>query len=95
MGAQIILSPCSWAVPPDYKQEQEPYGDLWIKSYSEIAKKFQIPVIGVSNTGLLEDGAWKGWWCIGASLVVSSNGNVQKQFAFSREGLYQIEVELP
>lgn len=94
MGAEIILSPCSWAVPPDFNQRMTPYGDLWKQSYREIAGKHQIPVIGVSNTGLVRDGAWKGWWCIGASLVVSRDGGVQKQCDFTRQGsrLYIEEV---
>ena len=28
MGADIILSPCAWAVPADYDHETEPYGQL-------------------------------------------------------------------
>ena len=95
MGADIILSPCSWAVPPDFDNDKTPYGDIWKESYTDIAKKHHIPVIGVSNTGLVKDGAWKDWWCIGASLVVSRDGQIQQQFDYTREGsqLYVIEVE--
>ena len=28
MGADIILSPCAWAVPADHDNVQDPYGDL-------------------------------------------------------------------
>lgn len=96
MGADIILSPCSWAVPPDYDNEKTPYGDIWKESYAEIAKKHHIPVIGVSNTGLVEDGEWKDWWCIGASLVVSKDGQIQKQFEYTKEKskIYTINVEI-
>jgi predicted amidohydrolase len=96
MGADIILSPCSWAVPPDFDQNKTPYGDIWKESYCEIAGKHRIPVVGVSNTGLVKDGAWKGWSCIGASLVVSKDGNIQKQFDYGSEAstLYIIEVDL-
>lgn len=96
MGADIILSPCSWAVPPDFDNDQTPYGEIWKKSYIEIAEKHHIPVIGVSNTGLVKDGAWKDWWCIGASLVVAKDGTIQQQFPYTREEskLYTIEVEL-
>ncbi|WP_299531306.1 carbon-nitrogen hydrolase family protein [Ulvibacterium sp.] len=96
MGADIILSPCSWAVPPDYDNEKTPYGDIWKESYTEIAQKHHIPVIGVSNTGLVKDGEWKGWWCIGASLVVSKDGEIQKQFAYTKEEskLYTIQIEV-
>lgn len=96
MGADIILSPCSWAVPPDYNNIQKPYGDIWKESYTEIAKRHHIPVVGVSNTGLVKDGAWKGWWCIGASLVVSKEGTIQKQYPYTKEGneLYIIEIDI-
>jgi len=96
MGADIILSPCSWAVPPDFDNQKTPYGDIWKTSYTEIALKHRIPVVGVSNTGLVKDGEWKDWWCIGASLVVSRDGKIQKQFAYTREGskLYTIQVEI-
>lgn len=96
MGADIILSPCSWAVPPDFNNDKTPYGEIWKESYTEIAKKHGIPVIGVSNTGLVKDGEWKDWWCIGASLVVSKEGQIQKQFDYTREGskLYTIDVAL-
>ena len=96
MGADMILSPCSWAVPPDFDNEKTPYGDIWKESYTEIAEKHGIPVIGVSNTGLVKDGEWKDWWCIGASLVVSKDGKIQKQFDYTKEDsrLYVIEVAL-
>ncbi|WP_422081227.1 carbon-nitrogen hydrolase family protein [Ulvibacterium sp.] len=96
MGADIILSPCSWAVPPDYDNEKTPYGDIWKESYTEIAQKHHIPVVGVSNTGLVKDGEWKGWWCIGASLVVSRDGEIQKQFDYTKEEsrLYTIQIEV-
>lgn len=96
MGADVILSPCSWAVPPDFDNEKTPYGQIWKESYIEIAKKHHIPVVGVSNTGKVKDGEWKDWWCIGASLVVSKQGVIQKQFPYSKEGsnLYTIEIEI-
>ena len=96
LGADVILSPCSWAVPPDYDNELKPYGDMWIESYTEIANRHQIPVIGVSNTGRVKDGAWKDWWCIGASLVVSKDGKVQTQLPYTKTGneLFVIELTL-
>jgi predicted amidohydrolase len=29
MGADVILSPCSWAVPADHDNVKDPYGKLW------------------------------------------------------------------
>jgi predicted amidohydrolase len=96
MGADMILSPCAWAVPPDHDNEKEPYGEMWKNAYTEIAKAYKIPVVGVSNTGTVADGPWKDWNCIGASLVVSWDGKIQKQFDYTATGqeLYVIEIAL-
>jgi predicted amidohydrolase len=75
MGADIILSPCSWAVPPDHDNLKEPYGDTWNKAYKPVAREFGIWIIGVSNVGPVTDGPWKDWNCIGCSLVINPEGN--------------------
>ena len=74
MGAQIILSPCAWAVPADHDNAKEPYGRLWLDNYCSVARDFRLWIVGVSNVGRLEDGPWKGRRCIGASLVVGPDG---------------------
>ena len=51
MGAQIILSPCAWAVPADRDPVREPYGALWRDSYSPVAREFGLWIAGVSNVG--------------------------------------------
>jgi len=74
MGADIIISPCAWAVPPGFDNEKTPYGEIWRQSYSEVAKKFNIWVVGVSNVGKIEKGPWRGWDCIGNSLAFAPGG---------------------
>jgi len=74
MGADIILSPSSWAVPPDHDNAKEPYGDIWNQVYKPVAKEFRMWIIGVSNVGPVTDGPWKNWNCIGCSLVVNPDG---------------------
>ena len=74
MGADIILSPCAWAVPADHDNEQEPYGKLWLDNYCPVARDFRLWIAGVSNVGWLEGGPWKGRKCIGCSLVVGPDG---------------------
>jgi predicted amidohydrolase len=74
MDADIILSPCSWAVPPDHDNLKEPYGDEWNRAYEPVAKDFKMWIVGVSNVGPVTDGPWKDWNCIGCSLVVDPNG---------------------
>ena len=76
MGADVILSPCSWAVPADHDNSKEPYGDLWKGAYGPIAKDFSMWIAGCSNVGWMNDGPWKGWKGIGCSLVMNPDGEV-------------------
>lgn len=79
MGADIILSPCAWAVPSDFNNKQEPYGTLWVNSYIPVAKKFKIWIAAVSNVGRISSGKWKGYKCIGSSLLISPGGQIEYQ----------------
>ncbi len=74
MGADVILSPCAWAVPPSHDNENEPYGSTWLDAYGPVAKDFHLHIAGVSNVGRLTGGPWSGWPCIGCSLVVGPDG---------------------
>ncbi len=76
MGADVILSPCSWAVPGDHDNEKDPYGGLWKGAYGPMAKKFSMWIAGCSNVGWMSDGPWKGWKGIGCSLVMNPDGDV-------------------
>lgn len=73
MGAQIILSPCSWAVRPEEKDYNPTYPEQWIEPYKALAEQYELSVIGVSNVGYVADGAWQGWSCIGSSVSVMNN----------------------
>jgi len=75
MGAQIILSPCAWAVPPEHDNIREPYGQLWLDSYGPVAKEFGLWIAGASNVGMITEGEWRGHKCIGCSLVMRPDGN--------------------
>lgn len=74
MGADIVLSPSSWAVPPDHDNELDSYGDTWRRAYMPAARDFGMWIVGVSNVGRVESGAWQGWKCIGASLIIDAQG---------------------
>jgi hypothetical protein len=74
MGADIILSPCAWAVPADHDNQKEPYGKLWLDNYCPVARDFRLWIVGVSNVGWLTDGPWKGRKCIGCSVIVGPDG---------------------
>jgi predicted amidohydrolase len=79
MGAQIILSPCSWAVPADHDQEPEPYGQLWLDNYQPVAREFGMSIVAVSNVGPITEGPWSGRKCIGCSMVIGPKGEVAYQ----------------
>ena len=72
MGAQIVLSPCAWAVPPDCARAY--YGAEWYGPYARLAKLYQVPTVGVSNVGAVPAGAWAGWSCIGSSIALFPDG---------------------
>jgi predicted amidohydrolase len=74
MGAQVILSPCAWAVDADHDNLREPYGKIWLDAYSELTRLYDVTVIGVSNVGPMTGGPWAGRKCIGCSLAVGPAG---------------------
>jgi predicted amidohydrolase len=76
MGADVILSPCSWAVPPDYDNIKDPCGRRWFDHYHLVAKKFSLWIAGVSNVGPINSGPWKGFNCIGNSLLINHEGKI-------------------
>lgn len=95
MGARILLSPSSWAVPADFNHQKTPYGDLWEGSYKTLALHYQIPVIGVSNVGWLTAGPWEGQKCIGCSLAVGPDGEILAKGTYGEEAEELIVVEVP
>lgn len=74
MGADVILSPSSWAVEPDYDNEKEPYGGTWRRAYKPVARDFRIWIASSSNVGWMTGGPWKGWKGIGCSMVIGPDG---------------------
>jgi predicted amidohydrolase len=94
MGADMILSPCAWAVPADHNQQETPYGALWQAAYGPVAKAFAIWILGVSNVGWISAGPWAGQQCIGCSLVVDPAGApvVQGPYGVDAEALVVVEV---
>jgi len=96
MGAQVLLSPSAWAVPPDYDSRREPYGGLWEGAYTALARLYEMPVIGASSVGSLAAGPWQGWKCIGCSLAVGAQGEILAKAPYGEdaEGLFPVEIEL-
>lgn len=96
MGAQIILSPCAWAVPPDHDNVKEPYGQLWLDNYRPVAREFNLWIAGTSNVGVISQGEWSGHHCIGCSLVMNPEGApaLRGPYGVDAAALLFVEVEL-
>lgn len=93
MGAQLILSPCAWAVDADHDNDRSPYGDLWVRSYSQLAKLFDVTVIGVSNVGPITGGPWAGRKCIGNSLAIGPTGELARG-PYDQVAMVAVDVEV-
>lgn len=74
LGADLILLPSSWAVPPDYDNVKEPYGGMWNDAFTVVCKEFDLNIAAVSNVGQIVDGPWINWDCIGNSMLVENGG---------------------
>jgi predicted amidohydrolase len=94
MGAQMLLSPCAWAVDADHDNSRDPYGQLWLDSYVPLARLYDLTVIGVSNVGWIRGGPWQGRKCIGCSLAVGPGGHViaRGPYGEAAEDLIVVEV---
>ncbi len=95
MGAQLLLSPSAWAVDGDHDNVARPYGDRWRTAYTELGRLYDLPVIGVSAVGWLDDGPWKGRKTIGCSLATNRRGEIiaEGPFGEASETLMVVEVE--
>lgn len=96
MGAEMILSPCAWAVLPDRDPVKEPYGNEWHIPYSHLSGIYHIPIIGVSNVGQVTEGTWKGWKAIGNSIAYGRDGKLLKVLPYGEaaECVEVIDVEI-
>lgn len=96
MGAEVLLSPCAWAVPRGFDNVARPYGDEWVTAYGALARETGMSVVGVSNVGPIVGGDWDGWRCIGASLAMGSDGEVvvQAPFGDHEEALVTVDLVL-
>lgn len=90
----MILSPSAWAVDADHDNARDPYGKIWLDAYTELARLYDVTVIGVSNVGRLTAGPWKGLKCIGCSLAVGPDGVLARgPYGEAAEAVTVVEVE--
>ncbi|MGV3774046.1 MAG: carbon-nitrogen hydrolase family protein [Verrucomicrobiales bacterium] len=95
LGADMIFSPCAWAVPRDHDNQKEPYGQLWLDNYCPVAKSFKLWIFGVSNVGPVTSGPWAGRKCIGNSLAIDPEGRevARGPYGESAEAIVYIDAE--
>ena len=95
MGADVILSPTSWAVGADHNNIENPYGNAWRNAYIPEAKEFGVYIIGTSNVGNVVGGPWAGWNCIGCSLAIGPNGEeiLQGPYGVDAETILYVDIK--
>lgn len=93
MGAEIILSPSSWAVPADSRRAY--YGAEWYEPYGKLAKLYGVPTVGVSNVGSITGGAWAGWKCIGNSIALFGDGESGVTLPYGEDAVCLRVVNVP
>jgi len=76
-GAEIILSPSAWAVPPDFNNSLTSYGSLWVEAYAAGLKDSKVWVIATSNVGVVPSGRRAGHKCIGNSITMGPGKSLQ------------------
>jgi predicted amidohydrolase len=96
MGARLLVSPSAWAVEADHDNLKDPYGETWTVPYTTLARLYDMTVVGVSNVGRINGGAWRGRKCIGCSLTVGPGGEILARgpYGESAEALVVVPVEL-
>jgi predicted amidohydrolase len=92
MGARCLLSPSAWAVPADHDQVRDPYGAMWVEAYGQLARLYDMAVVGVSNVGPVEAGPWAGRRCVGCSLAVGPGGAVLARGPYGSEALVPVDI---
>lgn len=96
MGARAIVSPSSWAVPPGHDDATTPYVE-WEEPYRILGRRYGVPVVGVSNVGRVDTGAWAGWACIGRSLATDARGEIvaKGSYGIDADEMLIVDLELP
>lgn len=96
MGADLVVSPCAWAVPAGHDPVREPYGRLWKDCHGRVARDFGMHIAAASCVGPVTAGPWAGRRCIGCSLVVGPDGEplVEGPYGESAEALLVADLAL-
>ena len=88
LGADLILSPSAWAVPPTHDNQAEPYGSLWVEAYRRGLGSSRTWIIATSNVGIVESGVWAGHPCIGNSIAMGPGSNDLIMLPFGQDAVH-------
>ena len=96
MGADLIISPTSWALPAELAHDHDLATSIWYEHYAPVAKKFGLHIAGCSNVGELTAGPWKGYHAIGNSMVIDPEGRIAAgaHFGVNAEGIIYHDMML-
>ena len=94
MGADVILSPSSWAVVADHDNLKDPYGGMWKDAYKPVAADFRVWIASCSNVGWITGGPWEGWKGIGCSMVIGPGGTdvLHAPYGESADTILYVEI---
>ena len=94
MGADVILSPSSWAVVADHDNLKDPYGGMWKDAYKPVAADFRVWIASCSNVGWMTGGPWEGWKGIGCSMVIGPGGTdvLHAPYGESADTILYVEI---
>jgi len=96
MGAQIILSPSSWTVDYSVTEENDPYGEKWVKPYISLAETYSLVIVGTTSVGVIVGGPYEGKKMVGCSLAVGPEGIIQRgQYNEFASELFIAEFQVP
>jgi len=94
MGADVILAPSAWAVPPGFDNAATPYGAGWRENFGAVARDYRLWVAGCSNVGRIRGGPWNDHACIGCSLVVDPFGRVALAGPYGEQAETLLTIEI-
>lgn len=78
MGAQIILSPSSWTAEHHITEENDPYGQKWLKPYHLLAMYHDLIIMGTTSVGYIVGGPYEGKKMVGSSIAMNRSGLIAK-----------------
>lgn len=94
LKADLILSPCAWAVEADFDPTVNVYGKIWRDNLAPVARECGVWIVACSNVGWITEGPWRGRKCIGNSMAFDTGGNEVLTGPFGEEADELLMIEI-